>query len=103
MNVFGHITTELEDQAIVFWVEKENQSRVDANSSPLSPEEYVLLKIEDILRDMIDGMQRTRRKTVAALYDQLSPSTQIELVKLTPEQMTQMVISESVREITVVQ
>ena len=84
-------TTPLQDEALAFAMQRENTALMNEGRSALSIEEYLQIRIQDTLGDMVNSLQDSQRQAIRKVYDQIPLETQAKIATMTAEDIVNLI------------
>ena len=84
-------TTLVQDEAIAFAMERENAALMVESRPLLVAEEYLQIRIQDTLGDMVQVLQDNQRQAIRAVYDQIPSETQAFIATMTADDIVKLI------------
>ncbi len=84
-------TTPLQDEAIAFAMQPENAALVVEGRPVVVAEEYLQIRIQDLLGDMVNTLQDSQRQAIRKVYDQIPLETQAKIATMTAEDIVNLI------------
>ena len=84
-------TTPVQDEAIAFAMRRENAALAGEGRPILVAEEYLQIRIQDTLGDMVNALQDSTRQSMRVVYDQIPAETQAVIVTMTAEDIVNLI------------
>ena len=84
-------TTPQQDEAVTFAMQRENAALIVEGRPELLAEEYLQIRIQDLLRDMTQTLQDNQRQAIRTVYDQIPLETQAAIATMSADDIVKLV------------